>query len=138
MRINYTMIAHNLTYNHVVFQAKIDPQGLSRSETRPPGYPFFLSGIMSLTDSFDSFYSTTLFIQAMMGAMDCCSIIFFSEVSLACPMVFFCRYFGYVIAAHDNYQRLHPDRNRIHLFVASFIGYTSLLPPEPRHQPIMC
>ena len=63
---DYIIIARNLTDNHV-FSSKIDPQGLSRSETRPPGYPFFLAGIMSLTNY--SFISTILFIQAIIGAM---------------------------------------------------------------------
>ncbi len=65
---SYVKIAYNLTHHHVYSSAD-DPQGKSSPETRPPGYTFFLAGIMLLTDSFDSFYLSTLYIQCLMGAM---------------------------------------------------------------------
>ncbi len=64
----YTMIAYNLANNHVFSSAK-DPKGQSRPDARPPGYPMFLAGIVAITDSFDAFYITTLWIQSIIGAL---------------------------------------------------------------------
>jgi len=63
----YTMIAHNLARDHV-FTSKQAHQGQPSHETRPPGYVFFLAGVVLLTDSFQEFYTTTLFLQCLLGA----------------------------------------------------------------------
>ncbi len=64
----YTMIAQNLVNNHV-FSSNKSLKGQSTPESRPPGYPFFLAIIVWFTDSFNSFYFTTLWIQSIIGAM---------------------------------------------------------------------
>ena len=64
----YTRIAHNLADNHV-FSSAVDPKGRSTHEARRPGYPYFLSSIVLFTDSFKSFYLTTLWLQSIIGAL---------------------------------------------------------------------
>jgi len=64
----YALIAHNLADNHVFSSAK-DPKGKSSPEARPPGYSFFLAAIVLITDSFNSFYHTALWIQSIIGAL---------------------------------------------------------------------
>jgi len=63
----YTMIAHNLANDHV-FTSERNHQGKPSHEARPPGYVFFLAAIVSLTDSFQAFYISILFIQCLFGA----------------------------------------------------------------------
>jgi len=65
----YVRIALNLEKHHVFSSDEISGKNPSRYETRPPGYPFFLAAIASITDSFSAFYRTTLLIQSAIGAM---------------------------------------------------------------------
>lgn len=64
----YTMIAQNLAHDHL-FTSKADHHGQPSHEARPPGYPFFLALIVSLTASLPSFYSSTLLVQCVLGAI---------------------------------------------------------------------
>lgn len=62
----YAIIAENLATAQV-FSLTVNPAD-SANPARPPGYPFFLAGIRMLTDTFQSFYWTTLLLQCLLGA----------------------------------------------------------------------
>ena len=77
----YVVIASNLA-THGKFTSA-NPPLHSTQEARPPGYCFFLASIFKVTDNFQEFYRTTLWIQSLLGSLTVLMTYFIARFLLA-------------------------------------------------------
>ncbi len=80
----YTLIGLNLA-NYRAFTTDTGKEVESTPEYRDPGYPFFLAGIILVTNSFQQFLYVTLWTQALLGALTVVFTYFISRFFLPVP-----------------------------------------------------